>query len=63
MMSEEHELVRRAAREFAESRVEAVAKSMDMDQYPRDLIREAGGRQGILAPTVPPEHGGGLGTT
>jgi len=57
LMSEEHELVRRAARGFAESRVEAAAKSIDMDQYPRELIREAG-KQGILAPTVPPEHGG-----
>lgn len=57
IIDEEHELVRKAAREFGEAKVEGLAKAMDQDKYPRELIREAG-KQGMLTPTVPQEYGG-----
>lgn len=57
-MSEEHELVRKTAREFAERYVEPVARRMDREMYyPREIIREAG-KLGLLAPTIPAQYGG-----
>jgi alkylation response protein AidB-like acyl-CoA dehydrogenase len=53
----EHNLIRKVTREFAETRVEKEAKLIDQDNYPRDLIRDAG-KQGILTPTIPQEYGG-----
>jgi len=53
----EHDLIRKVTREFAETRVEKEAKLIDQDNYPRDLIRDAG-KQGILTPTIPQEYGG-----
>ncbi|KUO89579.1 MAG: acyl-CoA dehydrogenase [Pyrobaculum sp. OCT_11] len=61
LLTQEHELVRKAAREFAEKYVEPVARKMDIENYyPREAIREAG-KLGILTPTVPAEYGGGGG--
>ncbi len=61
LLTQEHELVRKATREFAEKYVEPVARKMDRENYyPREAIREAG-KQGILTPTVPAEYGGGGG--
>jgi len=61
LLTQEHELARKAAREFAEKYVEPVARRMDRDNYyPREVIREAG-KLGLLAPTVPAEYGGGGG--
>lgn len=61
MLSEEHKLIKKAAREFAEKFVEPIAKRMDRDNYyPRDVIREAA-KLGILTPTVPQTYGGGDG--
>jgi alkylation response protein AidB-like acyl-CoA dehydrogenase len=61
LLTQEHELVRKAAREFAEKYVEPVARKMDRENYyPREVIREAG-KLGILTPTVPAEYGGGGG--
>jgi alkylation response protein AidB-like acyl-CoA dehydrogenase len=58
LLTQEHELVRKATREFAEKYVEPVARKMDRENYyPREAIREAG-KLGILTPTVPAEHGG-----
>jgi len=61
LLTQEHELARRAAREFAEKYVEPVARRMDRENYyPRDVIREAG-KLGLLTPTVQAEYGGGGG--
>ncbi len=61
LLTQEHELARRTAREFAEKYVEPVARRMDRENYyPREVIREAG-KLGILTPTVSPEYGGGGG--
>ncbi|MEL9991535.1 MAG: acyl-CoA dehydrogenase family protein [Thermoproteus sp.] len=61
LLTQEHELVRKAAREFAEKHVEPIARRMDRENYyPREAIREAG-KLGLLTPTVPPEYGGGGG--
>jgi alkylation response protein AidB-like acyl-CoA dehydrogenase len=61
LLTQEHELVRKATREFAEKYVEPVARKMDRENYyPREAIREAG-KLGILTPTVPAEYGGGGG--
>ncbi len=61
LLTQEHELARKLAREFAEKYVEPVARRMDRENYyPRDVVREAG-KLGILTPTVSPEYGGGGG--
>ncbi|AFA40006.1 Acyl-CoA dehydrogenase [Pyrobaculum oguniense TE7] len=61
LLTQEHELVRKTAREFAEKYVEPIARKMDRENYyPREAIREAG-KLGILTPTVPAEYGGGGG--
>ncbi len=61
LLTQEHELVRKTAREFAEKYVEPIARKMDRENYyPRETIREAG-KLGILTPTVPAEYGGGGG--
>ena len=61
LLTQEHELVRKATREFAEKYVEPVARKMDRENYyPREAIRDAG-KLGILTPTVPAEYGGGGG--
>ncbi|MFN7105939.1 MAG: acyl-CoA dehydrogenase family protein [Pyrobaculum sp.] len=61
MLSQEHQLTRKVAREFAEKLVEQVARKMDRENYyPREVVREAG-KLGILTPTVPPTYGGGGG--
>ena len=61
LLTHEHELVRKTAREFAEKYVVPIARRMDRENYyPREAIREAG-KLGILTPTVPAEYGGGGG--
>ncbi|MEZ0248592.1 MAG: acyl-CoA dehydrogenase family protein, partial [Thermoproteus sp.] len=61
LLTQEHELVRKTAREFAEKYVEPIARKMDRENYyPREAIREAG-KLGLLTPTVPSEYGGGGG--
>lgn len=61
LLGQEHELVRKTTREFAERYVEPIVRKMDRENYyPRDVIKEAG-KLGILTPTVPPEYGGGGG--
>ncbi|MEZ0248092.1 MAG: acyl-CoA dehydrogenase family protein, partial [Thermoproteus sp.] len=56
-LSEEHGLVRKAAREFVERRVAPAARWIDEGNYPRDLLREMG-ELGLLAPHIPQEYGG-----
>jgi len=56
-LSEEHSLVRKTAREFAERRVAPAARRIDEGEYPRDLLREMGDL-GLLAPHIPQEYGG-----
>ncbi|CCC81235.1 acyl-CoA dehydrogenase family protein [Thermoproteus tenax] len=61
LLTQEHELVRKTARDFAEKYVGPIARRMDRENYyPRDILRDAG-KLGILTPTVPPEYGGGGG--
>lgn len=61
LLTQAHELVRKAAREFAEKHVEPIAHKMDIENYyPHEVIREAE-KLGILTPTEPAECGGGGG--
>ncbi|MGC9169405.1 MAG: acyl-CoA dehydrogenase family protein [Thermoproteus sp.] len=61
LLTEEHELIRKSARDFAEKYVDPIARRMDRENYyPRETIKEAG-KLGILTPTVPAEYGGGGG--
>ncbi|ABW02735.1 acyl-CoA dehydrogenase family protein [Caldivirga maquilingensis] len=59
LLEEVHELLRRSTVEFAEARVEPLAKAIEVNgEYPRQLMGELG-KQGLLAPMAPPEYGGG----
>ncbi|WP_333638713.1 acyl-CoA dehydrogenase family protein [Pyrobaculum aerophilum] len=61
LLTQEHELARKTAREFAEKYVDPIVRKMDRENYyPRETIRDAG-ELGILTPTVPAEYGGGGG--
>jgi alkylation response protein AidB-like acyl-CoA dehydrogenase len=57
-LSDEHELVRRTVREFAEERVAPVAEELDREhRFPYDLVRELG-ELGLMGMPVPEEYGG-----
>ncbi|WP_291765109.1 acyl-CoA dehydrogenase family protein, partial [Caldivirga sp. UBA161] len=59
LLEEVHELLRRSTAEFAEARIEPLAKAIEVNgEYPRQLMGELG-KQGLLAPMAPPEYGGG----
>jgi len=58
MLSEEHKLVVKTVREFVDSGVRPKAREIDRGSYPRDTLRKLG-ELGLLAPTIPPEYGGG----
>jgi short/branched chain acyl-CoA dehydrogenase len=62
-LSEEHELIRRTAREFAEERIAPVAEELDREsRFPYDLVAELG-ELGFMGLPVPEEWGGAGGDT
>jgi short-chain 2-methylacyl-CoA dehydrogenase len=57
-LSEEHELVRRTVRDFAQERVAPVAEELDRDhRFPYDLVAELA-ELGLMGMTLPEEYGG-----
>ena len=58
-LSDEHELIRRTVREFAEERVAPVAAELDRDhRFPYDLVAEMA-ELGLMGMPIPEEYGGG----
>jgi short-chain 2-methylacyl-CoA dehydrogenase len=57
-LSEEHELVRRTVRDFAEQRVAPAAEELDREhRFPYDLVAELA-ELGLMGMTIPEEYGG-----
>jgi short-chain 2-methylacyl-CoA dehydrogenase len=57
-LDEEHELVRRTVRDFAEQRVAPVAEELDRDaRFPYELVAELADL-GLMGMTIPEEYGG-----
>jgi short-chain 2-methylacyl-CoA dehydrogenase len=57
-LTEEHELLRRTVREFAEQRVAPVAEELDREaRFPYELVRELA-ELGVMGMTIPEEYGG-----
>jgi short/branched chain acyl-CoA dehydrogenase len=57
-LSDEHELVRRTVREFAEERVGPVAEELDREhRFPYELVAELA-ELGLMGMTIPEEYGG-----
>jgi short/branched chain acyl-CoA dehydrogenase len=57
-LSEEHELVRRTVRDFAEERVAPMAEELDREhRFPYELVGELA-ELGLMGMTIPEEYGG-----
>ena len=57
-LSEEHELIRRTVRDFAEQRVAPVAEELDREhRFPYELVAELA-ELGLMGMTIPEEYGG-----
>jgi short-chain 2-methylacyl-CoA dehydrogenase len=57
-LSEEHELVRRTVRDFAQERVAPVAEELDREhRFPYELVKELADL-GLMGMTIPEEYGG-----
>jgi short/branched chain acyl-CoA dehydrogenase len=57
-LSEEHELVRRTVRDFADERVAPVAEELDREhRFPYELVAELA-ELGLMGMTIPEEYGG-----
>jgi short-chain 2-methylacyl-CoA dehydrogenase len=62
-LSDEHELLRRTVREFAEERIAPVAEELDREhRFPYELIAELA-EIGLMGIPIPEEYGGGGGDT
>ncbi len=62
-LSEEHELVRRTVRDFAQERIAPVAEELDREhRFPYDIVAELAGL-GLMGIPVPEEYGGAGGDT
>jgi len=62
-LSEEHELVRRTVRDFAQDRIAPVAEELDREhRFPYDIVRELA-ELGLMGIPVPEEYGGAGGDT
>jgi short/branched chain acyl-CoA dehydrogenase len=62
-LSEEHELLRRTVREFAEGRIAPVAEELDREhRFPYDIVAELA-ELGLMGIPIPEEHGGAGGDT
>ena len=57
-LSQEHELVRRTVREFAEERIAPVAEELDREhRFPYELVAELA-ELGLMGMPIPEEYGG-----
>jgi short/branched chain acyl-CoA dehydrogenase len=57
-LSDEHELLRKTVREFAEERIAPVAEELDREhRFPYDIVAELG-KLGMMGIPVPEEYGG-----
>jgi short/branched chain acyl-CoA dehydrogenase len=57
-LAEEHELVRRTVRDFAQERVAPLAEELDrLHRFPYELVSELG-ELGLMGMTIPEEYGG-----
>jgi alkylation response protein AidB-like acyl-CoA dehydrogenase len=57
-LSEEHKLLRRTVRKFAEETIRPVAEKYDEEaKYPYEIVEEAK-KLGLIAPAIPEEYGG-----
>src|SRR6058998_3545984 len=57
-LSQEHELVRRTVREFAEEKIAPVAEELDRDhRFPYELVTELA-ELGLMGMPIPEEYGG-----
>jgi alkylation response protein AidB-like acyl-CoA dehydrogenase len=57
-LGEEHELVRRTVRDFAEQRIAPVAEELDREErFPYDIVRELA-ELGLMGMPIPEEYGG-----
>ena len=62
-LSEEHELLRRTVRDFAEQRIAPVAEELDREhRFPYDVVSELA-ELGLMGIPFPEEYGGGGGDT
>lgn len=59
LFSEEHRLVRRTTRKFAEKELGPIAQEIDeQERFPIEVYRKAG-QNGLIGSTIPEEYGGG----
>ena len=57
-LTQEHELVRRTVREFAESRIAPVAEQLDREhRFPYEIVADLA-ELGLMGMTIPEEYGG-----
>jgi short-chain 2-methylacyl-CoA dehydrogenase len=62
-LAEEHELVRRTVRDFAERRIAPVAEELDREhRFPAEIVAELA-ELGLMGIPIPEEYGGGGGDT
>jgi short-chain 2-methylacyl-CoA dehydrogenase len=62
-LAEEHELIRRTVRDFAEQRVAPVAEELDREhRFPYELVEELAGL-GLMGLPIPEQWGGAGGDT
>jgi short/branched chain acyl-CoA dehydrogenase len=62
-LAEEHELLRRTVREFAERRIAPVAEELDREhRFPYEIVAELA-ELGLMGIPIPEEYGGGGGDT
>jgi len=62
-LSEEHELLRRTVRKFAEERIAPVAEELDREhRFPYEIVAELA-ELGLMGIPIPEEYGGGGGDT
>ena len=62
-LSDEHDLLRKTVREFAEERIAPVAEELDREhRFPYEIVAELA-ELGLMGIPVPEEHGGGGGDT
>jgi short-chain 2-methylacyl-CoA dehydrogenase len=62
-LSEEHDLLRRTVREFAEQRIAPVAEKLDREhRFPYEIVAELA-ELGLMGIPIPEEYGGGGGDT
>ena len=62
-LSDEHDLLRKTVREFAEERIAPVAEELDREhRFPYEIVSELA-ELGLMGIPIPEEHGGAGGDT